>query len=217
MVIRFELQLSNNTEKNWAIWKSLESKMRNYAIQFWIDEFDLEYDDENFIKKVSLRYESEKQLCKLQMEASICAGRHGLEIEMISRKMLECSSFKPFTGNIKFLIKLINPTKTNWDKFRDSELHIKKFEEELNIKRKSIKFNYEESSISLHLEFPDTKSRENLSSKITSYLDNIGIKQEIIEAIEFNDYNESIIDLQLYKTNKLMNQADQSLRKLSKM
>ena len=217
MVIRFELQLSNNTEKNWAIWKSLESKMRNYAIQFWIDEFDLEYDDENFIKKVSLRYESEKQLCKLQIEASLCAGRYGLEIELISRKMLECSSFKPLMGNIKFLIKLVNPTKINWDKFRDSEPHIKKFEEELNIKRKSVKFNHEQSTVSLHLEFPNTKSREILNSKITSYLDSIGIKQEFIEAIEFNDYNESIIDLQLYKANKLMDQADQSLRKLSKM
>ena len=48
-------------------------------------------------------------------------------------------------------------------------------------------------------------------------MDNIGIKQEIIEAIEFNDYNESVVDLQLYKANKLMDQADQSLRKLSKM
>ena len=214
MVIRFELQLTNNKAENWVAWKGLETELRNYAIHFGIEEFDLEYDDENFIKKVSLRYESEKQLCKLQMEASICAGRHGLEIEMISRKMLEYSSFKPFTGNIKFLIKLINPTKTNWDKFRNSEPHIKILEEELNIKRKSIKFNQEHSTISLHLEFPDTKSRENLSSKITSYLDNIGIKQEIIEAIEFNDYNESVIDLQLYKVNKLMDQADQSLKKL---
>ena len=217
MVIRFELQLTNNKAENWVAWKGLETELRNYAIHFGIEEFDLEYDDENFIKKVSLRYESEKQLCKLQMEASICAGRHGLEIEMISRKMLEYSSFKPFTGNIKFLIKLINPTKTNWDKFRNSEPHIKKFEEELNIKRKSIRFNHEQSTVSLHLEFPDTKSRENLSSKITSYLDNIGIKQEIIEAIELNDYNESVVDLQLYKANKLMDQADQSLRKLSKM
>ena len=217
MVIQFELQLTNNSLANWNIWKSLESEMENFAIQFGIDEFDLEYDERNYVKKVSLRYESEKQLCKLQMEASICAGRHRLEIELISRKMLECSSFKPFTGNIKFLIKLINPTKTNWDKFRNSEPHIKILEEELNIKRKSIKFNQEHSTISLHLEFPDTKSRENLSSKITSYLDNIGIKQEIIEAIEFNDYNESVVDLQLYKANKLMDQADQSLRKLSKM
>ena len=217
MIIQFELQLTNNKAENWVAWKGLEPELRNYAIHFGIEEFDLEYDDENFIKKVSLRYESEKQLCKLQMEASICAGRHGLEIEMISRKMLECSSFKPFTGNIKFLIKLINPTKTNWDKFRNSEPHIKILEEELNIKRKSIKFNQEHSTISLHLEFPDTKSRENLSSKITSYLDNIGIKQEIIEAIELNDYNESVVDLQLYKANKLMDQADQSLRKLSKM
>ena len=119
MVIRFELQLTNNKAENWVAWKGLETELRNYAIHFGIEEFDLEYDDENFIKKVSLRYESEKQLCKLQMEASICAGRHGLEIEMISRKMLEYSSFKPFTGNIKFLIKLINPTKTNWDKFRN--------------------------------------------------------------------------------------------------
>ena len=217
MVIRFELQLTNNKAENWVAWKGLETELRNYAIQLGVEEFDLVYDGENFIKKVSLRYESEKQLCKLQMEASICAGRHGLEIEMISRKMLEYSSFKPFTGNIKFLIKLINPTKINWDKFRDSEPHIKILEEELNIKRKSVKFNQEDSTISLHLEFPDTKSRENLSSKITSYLDNIGIKQEIIEAIEFNDYNESVIDLQLYKANKLMDQADQSLRKLSKM
>ena len=215
MVIQFKLKLTNYSEDNWDIWKSLESEIGNYAIRLGIDEFDLEYDDEKFVKKVSLRYESEKQLCKLQIEASLCAGRYGLEIELISRKMLECSSFKPLTGNIKYLIKLINPTEKNWDKFRDSEPHIKKFEEELNIKRKSVKFNHEQYTVSLHLEFPDTKSREILNSKITSYLDSIGIKQEFIEAIEFNDYNESIIDLQLYKANKLMDQADNSLKKLS--
>ena len=67
MVIQFELQLTNNSLANWNIWKSLESEMENFAIQFGIDEFDLEYDERNYVKKVSLRYESEKQLCKLQI------------------------------------------------------------------------------------------------------------------------------------------------------
>ena len=191
--------------------------MQNYAIKFWIDEFDLEYDDENFIKKVSLRYESEKQLCQLQTKSSVCAGRYGLNLELISRKMLEFSSFKPVSKNIKFIIKLINPTKINWEKFRNSEPQIKKIEKELNIKRKSAIFNNEESTISLHLVFPETKSREILISKITSYLDSIGIKLEIIEAIEFNGIKDDIIDLQLYKANKLMDQANESLNKLGKM
>ena len=95
LVIQFKLKLTNYSADNWNIWKSLESKMSDYAINFGIEEFDLEYDDENFIKKVSLRYESEIQLCRLQTEASLCAGRNGLEIDLISRKMLECSSFEP--------------------------------------------------------------------------------------------------------------------------
>ena len=65
--------------------------------------------------------------------------------------------------------------------------------------------------------YPDTKSREILNSKINSYMGKIGLCQEIIEAIEFNDYKDDVIDLQLYKANKLMDQADESLKKLSKM
>ena len=217
MVIRFELQLSNNTEKNWAIWKSLESKMRNYAIQFWIDEFDLEYDDENFIKKVSLRYKSEKQLCQLQMEAALCAGRYGLEIEMISRKLLECSNFEHSNKTIKYLIKLIDPTPENWVKFLASEPDIQKMAEDENIIRKNAVYNQEDYSISVQLKFTDDIFRENLNSKITSYMDNIGIKQEVTEVTEFKDYSDDIIDLQLYKANKLMDLADESLHKLSKM
>ena len=112
-MIQFELQLKNNSLVNWNIWKSLESEIGNYAIHYGIEEFDLEYDDENFIKKVSLRYESEKQLCQLQTKASICAGRYGLNIELISRKMLEFSSFKPVSKNIKFIILSLKKTYLN--------------------------------------------------------------------------------------------------------
>ena len=218
MVIRFELKLKNNNKiKYWIIWKEQESRIRDFATQFGIDQFDLEYDDVKYVKKVSLRYDSEKKLAQFQTAASIDAGNHGLEFELISRIMLEHSIFESSEKTIKFLIKLIDPTKINWEKFRNSELHIKKIEEELNIKRISSTFNHEESTISLQLIFPETKSREILSSKITSYLDSIGIKQEIIEAIEIKGIKEDIIDLQLYKANKLMDQVDQSLRKLSKM
>jgi hypothetical protein len=217
LVIQFELQLINISVANWNIWKSLESKMSDYAINFGIEEFDLEYDDENFIKKVSLRYESEIQLCRLQTEASLCAGRNGLEIDLISRKMLEYSSFEPSEKKIKFLFKLIDPTPENWFKFLDSEPHIQKLAEDANIIRDKVIYNQKDYSLTVEQKYPDTKSREILNSKINSYMGKIGLCQEIIEAIEFNDYKDDVIDLQLYKANKLMDQADQSLRKLSKM
>ena len=44
-----------------------------------------------------------------------------------------------------------------------------------------------------------------------------GLDQKIVEAIEFKDYNDDIIDLPYYNANKLINQAELSLDKLSHM
>ena len=56
-----------------------------------------------------------------------------------------------------------------------------------------------------------------MNCKVTSYMNKKGLYQTIIEAVEFEDYSKNIIDLPLYNANKLINQAEQSLDKLSNL
>ena len=92
MVTRFKLELTNKTPANWAVWKILEPEFKRSADKLGVSEFDFEYDDENFVKVFSVEYESDDELCKLMTEAAVCAGKHGLEVELISREILECPS-----------------------------------------------------------------------------------------------------------------------------
>ena len=69
----------------------------------------------------------------------------------------------------------------------------------------------------MQVEYPDDKSREDWNSKVTSFMNNNGLRQEIVEATEFRDYSDEIIDLPLFSANKLIDQAEQSLDKLSHM
>ena len=89
MIVRFGLKLMNNSSENWAVWKELEHQMADYAKKFGVSEFDVAYDDTNHVKKVTLHYESTKQFFKLITEAGITAGKHGLEVEVISQEILE--------------------------------------------------------------------------------------------------------------------------------
>ena len=56
-----------------------------------------------------------------------------------------------------------------------------------------------------------------MENKITLCLKGFGLERDYIEAIVFRDYSDEIIDLPLFSANKLIDQAEQSLDKLSHM
>ena len=89
MIVRFGLKLMNNSPENWAVWKELEHQMADYCTKHGVSEFDVEYNDATQVKTVTLHYESAKQFFKLITEAGITAGKHGLEVEVISQEILE--------------------------------------------------------------------------------------------------------------------------------
>ena len=89
MIVRFELKLMNSSPENWTVWKELEHQMADSCTKHGVSEFDVAYDDTNHVKKVTLHYESAKQFFKLITEAGITAGKHGLEVEVISQETLD--------------------------------------------------------------------------------------------------------------------------------
>ena len=139
-------------------------------------------------------------------------GSHNLKMNIISR-----IEILPTVKKIKYLIKLIDSTPAKWEKYLASEAYIQKFAEDGNIVREHITYNQNDSSLSVKVEYPDDKSREDWNSKVTSFMNNNGLRQEIVEATEFRDYSDEIIDLPLFSANKLIDQAEQSLDKLSHM
>ena len=139
-------------------------------------------------------------------------GSHNLKMNIISR-----IEILPTVKKINYLIKLIDSTPAKWDKYLASEPYIQKFAEDGNIVRENITYNQNDSSLSVQVEYPDDKSREDWNSKVTSFMNNNGLRQEIVEATEFRDYSDEIIDLPLFSANKLIDQAEQSLDKLSHM
>ena len=88
---------------------------------------------------------------------------------------------------------------------------------DLKIIRRNVIYNQNKSTLSVEVEYPNERSRDNLTNTIGEYLNNIGLHQEILEAVEFKDYSDDIIDLPLYSVNKLIDQAEKSLNKLSHM
>ena len=94
---------------------------------------------------------------------------------------------------------------------------IQKFAEDEDILRENVIYNSKNKTLSLVAIYPNELARANIENKITLYLKRFGLEREIIEAIEFKDYSDDIVDLPLYNANKLMDQAEQSLDKLSHM
>ena len=78
-------------------------------------------------------------------------------------------------------------------------------------------FTISKITLSLVATYPNELARTNIENKITLCMKRNGLERKIIEAIEIKDYRDDIIDLPLYNANKLMDQAEQSLDKLSKM
>ena len=118
---------------------------------------------------------------------------------------------------IKYSIKLLDPTPEKWVKYLDADSTIEKMGKDEKIIRRNVIYNQNKSTLSVEVEYPNEKSRENLNNKIGEYLNNIGLHQEILEAVEFKDYSDDIIDLPFYSVNKLIDQAEKSLNKLSHM
>ena len=104
MIVKFELKLTNNSAKNWAIWKALESDMTEICIKYNVGEFNILYDDVAQVKTVTLKYESDPQIFKLSTEAGICAGKNGLEVEVLSREILENESLSVIQNIKKILV-----------------------------------------------------------------------------------------------------------------
>lgn len=92
MIVRFEFKLTNNTAKKWAVLKAIESDMTTLCTKYNVGEFDVEYDDINCVKTVTLKYDSDRQIFMLTTDAGIFAGKNGLEVEVLSRVVLEDES-----------------------------------------------------------------------------------------------------------------------------
>jgi len=107
MVVKFELKLTNNTAKNWAIWKALESDMTDLCKKYNVSEIKFLYDDVYYMKTVILEYDSDKQFTRLMTEAGILAGKEGLDVEVLSRIVLENESLS-MVQDIKKTLELAN-------------------------------------------------------------------------------------------------------------
>jgi len=115
------------------------------------------------------------------------------------------------------MIGIVNPTTKNWNLFKSMELHIRKHAKKENVIRDDVKYNDKNRTLSLVASYPNELARSNLENIITLCYKGVGLEREIIEAIKFEDYSEDIIDLPLYNANKLIDEAEQSLEKLSNM
>ena len=92
MIVKFELKLTNDTAKNWATWKALESDMTDLCMKYNVGEINILYDEVDCMKTVTLEYDSDKQFTRLMTEAGILAGKEGLDVEVFSRVVLENES-----------------------------------------------------------------------------------------------------------------------------
>ena len=139
-------------------------------------------------------------------------GKHNIELKIIS--ILE---ILPIVKKIKYLIKLVDSTPEKWAKYLDSDSTIEKMGKDEKIIRRNVIYNQNKSTLSVEVEYPNERSRDNLTNKIGEYLNKIGLHQEILEATEYKIFSDDIIDLPLYSANKLIDQAEKSLNKLSHM
>ena len=209
---RSEIQLINPTKKKWDLFKSIDGEIVNLVKKHGVTLIKTVYEDELFIKTIIFDDINEGENINVVFEVGNFLGSHNLKMNII--KMIEII---PTVKKIKYVIKLIDSTPEKWKKFLDSESYIKNISEEENIVRDYITYNHNDSTLSVQVEYHNEKCRENLNNKITTYLNKIGLHQEIIKATEFRDYSDEIIELPLYNANKLIDLAEESLDKLSHM
>ena len=210
---RHEVQLLNPTKKKWSLFKSIDRKIVNLVKKHGLKTINTFYKDDLFIKIVIFDDISDaKNHDLIFFKVGNFLGKHNIELKIIS--ILE---ILPIVKKIKYLIKLVDSTPEKWAKYLDSDSTIEKMGKDEKIIRRNVIYNQNKSTLSVEVEYPDERSRDNLTNTIGEYLNNIGLHQEILEAVEFKDYSYDIIDLPLYSVNKLINQAENSLNKLSHM
>ena len=214
MRYRTEAQLINPTKKQWAKYKSLDRQIEEIVNKHGLTVIRTEYDNDLFIKSIVFNTNNvdEIGIYLFAFEVGNFLGRNKLKINVISR-----IEILPTVEKIRYVIKLVDSTQRNWDKFINSESDIMKFAEEENVVRENVVYNHEDYSLSVEVGFPDNKSRENVNCKVNSYMNKKGLYLNIVEAIQFKDYSDEITDLPLYSVNKLIDEAEQSLEKLSNM
>ena len=210
---RLEVQLLNPTKKKWSLFKSIDRKIVNLVKKHGLKTINTFYKDDLFIKIVIFDDISDaKNHDLIFFKVGNFLGKHNIELKIIS--ILE---ILPIVKKIKYLIKLVDSTPEKWAKYLDSDSTIEKMGKDEKIIRRNVIYNQNKSTLSVEVEYPNERSRDNLTNTIGEYLNNIGLHQEILEAVEFKDYAEDIIDLPLYSVNKLIDQAEKSLNKLSHM
>ena len=210
---RHEVQLLNPTKKKWSLFKSIDRKIVNLVKKHGLTTIKTFYKDDLFIKIVIFDdISDDKNHDLIFFKVGNLLGKNNIDLKFIS--ILE---ILPTVKKIKYSIKLLDPTPEKWAKYLDADFTIEKMAKDEKIIRTNVIYNQNKSTLSVEVEYPNERSRDNLTNTIGEYLNNIGLHQEIIEAIEFTDYSEDIIDLPLYNANKLMDKAVQSLEKLSNM
>lgn len=210
---RHEVQLLNPTKIKWSLFKSIDRKIVNLVKKHGITTIKTFYKDDVFIKIVIFDDINDgKYRDVILFKVGNLLGRHKIELNIIN--MLEV-----FTtiNKVKYKIGIVNPTTKNWNLFKTMELHIRKHAKKENVIRDDVKYNDKNRTLSLVASYPNELARANLENKITLCYKRVGLEREIIEAIKFEDYSEDIIDLPLYNANKLIDEAEQSLEKLSNM
>ena len=210
---RHEVQLLNPTKKKWSLFKSIDRKIVNLVKKHGLKTINTFYKDDLFIKIVIFDDISDaKNHDLIFFKVGNFLGKHNIELKIIS--ILE---ILPIVKKIKYLIKLVDSTPEKWAKYLDSDSTIEKMGKDEKIIRRNVIYNQNKSTLSVEVEYPNERSRDNLTNTIGEYLNNIGLHQEILEAVEFKDYSDDIIDLPLFSANKLIDQVEQSLDKLSHM
>jgi len=212
MRYKTEAQLLDPTKKKWSLYKILDKQIEEIVNKHGLKIIKNEYDNELFVKTIIFESFNDNETNKVTFEVGNILGQNNLKINIISR-----NEILPTVKKIKYLISLCDPTPEKWKKFLFTEPYRIKLAEEHNVLREYIIYNQNNSTLSVQVEYNDEKSREIFINKIYTLMYKNGLNQEIVEAIEFNDYCDEITDLPFYSVNKLMDKAEQSLEKLSHM
>ena len=209
---RAEIQLFHASNKKWVLYKSFEKKIINLVKKHGITIINIVYDDELFIKTIIFDDINEGEDKNVIIELGYFIGCQNLK-----ENIIDLIEILPTVKKIKYVVKLIDSTPTKWAKFIALEPNIQKFAKDEDILRENVIYNSKDKTLSLVATYPNELARSNMENKITLLLKKFGLEREIIKAIEFKDYSDDIIDLPLYNANKLMDQAEKSLDKLSHM
>jgi hypothetical protein len=212
MRYRTELQLLDATKEKWDIYKSIEIEIVNIAEEHGVKIIKSIYDDESFIKTIYLDKDNDVDDKNLLLNVGNLLGRYDIKPFFISTIEVIANRNK-----ILYTIELINPTLEKWYLYKSIESHLNKHADEEKVILENIKYNDKDYTVSMVVSYPSDLARANMNNRMTLCLKSYGLEVKYLDANEFKDYSNDVIDLPLYNLNKLMDQAKQSLGKLSDM